>query len=262
MITIAREPQQPTTPSTFIYSTLFLYSDLDQRSTDTQSLAEIDLDVLPPIARDFAESFYSVSGGLKRLLMKSVQNQNYTGHSEFTECHYICVDSVDMDICQELSDYCEGSRNLFVTMSNLQTTNKNTFLLSVLSPVEQKYYLSKIYPFVTESELLTSASINDTGLLRTPPESVDNTTSTAAIVGGVLRLPLFSISAPTENLASTASLPTGELRSVLIQRTLEPEQATSSATVVGGSLVMILITNTMQPEGLDSTATITGGSLT
>ena len=92
-INISRTPVTQPTSDKFIYTTLFLYADSQERLTDTTSLQEINLSEFPASARYWIESFYGVVDGLKRLVTKSVQGRNYLKHEEFEYCHYVCVDT-------------------------------------------------------------------------------------------------------------------------------------------------------------------------
>ena len=295
-INISRTPVTRPTSDKFIYTTLFLYADSQERLTDTTSLQEINLSEFPEAARDWIESFYGVVDGLKRLVTKSVQGQKYTGHKEFDYCHYVCIDTVNINICSQLSDHLEGSRNLFVTLSGLENQNKNTYVLIVQqpqtpkhylsklypivlepeeatssativsgvlwSPQTTKYYLSKLYPIILEPEASTSSATIVSGVLRDPPLNIDSSSSSATIVSGVLRLPLFSISAPIETISSVSVIESGLLRVALKESNMQPEGLNTNLTILSGQLAAILVTNTMQPEEITSLSTITGGSLT
>ena len=173
-INISRTPVTQPASDKFIYTTLFLYADSQERLTDTTSLQEVNLSEFPEAARDWIESFYGVVDGLKRLVTKSVQGQKYTNHKEFDYCHYVCIDTANINICSQLSDHLEGSRNLFVTLSRLENQNKNTYVLIVQQSQTTKYYLSKLYPIVLEPEESTSSASTDSGLLRDPPLNIDS----------------------------------------------------------------------------------------
>ena len=261
-INISRTPVTQPTSDKFIYTTLFLYADSQERLTDTTSLQEINLSEFPASARYWIESFYGVVDGLKRLVTKSVQGQKYTGHKEFDYCHYVCIDTVNINICSQLSDHLEGSRNLFVTLSGLENQNKNTYVLIVQPPQTTKYYLSKLYPIVLEPEESTSSASTDSGVLRDPPLNIDSSSSSATIVSGVLRSPLFSISAPIETISSVSVIESGLLRVALKENNMQPEGLNTNFTIPSGLLAAVLVTNTMQPEEITSLSTITGGSLT
>ena len=261
-INISRTPVTQPASDKFIYTTLFLYADSQERLTDTTSLQEINLSEFPASARYWIESFYGVVDGLKRLVTKSVQGQKYTGHKEFDYCHYVCIDTVNINICSQLSDHLEGSRNLFVTLSGLENQNKNTYVLIVQPPQTTKYYLSKLYPIVLEPEESTSSASTDSGVLRDPPLNIDSSSSIATIVSGVLRSPLFSISAPIETISSSSVIESGLLRVALKENNMQPEGLNTNFTIPSGLLAAVLVTNTMQPEEITSLSTITGGSLT
>ena len=261
-INISRTPVTKPASDKFIYTTLFLYADSQERLTDTTSLQEINLSEFPASTRDWIESFYGVVDGLKRLVTKSVQGQKYTGHKEFDYCHYVCIDTVNINICSQLSDHLEGSRNLFVTLSGLENQNKNTYVLIVQPPQISKYYLSKLYPIVLEPEESTSSASTDSGLLRDSPLNIDSSSSIATIVSGVLRSPLFSISAPIETISSVSVIESGLLRVALKENNMQPEGLNTNFTIQSGLLAAVLVTNTTQPEEITSLSTITGGSLT
>lgn len=260
-INISRTPVTQPTSDKFIYTTLFLYADTQDRLTDTNSIQEIDLAAFPVAARKFIESFYGVVGGLTRLVTKSVQGRDYLNHKEFEYCHYVCVDTTSVSICTQISNRLEGSRNLFVTTSQIETNNKNTYVLTVGDPLTPRYYLSKLYPIILEPETSASSFETMSGLLRDPPKTLESTTSSIRVTSGALRLPLFSISAPLENLTPVLTVTGGELRFGLKQTTPEPDRLQTALLAPTGTLKAILLVNNMLPEQIISTATITGGSL-
>ena len=124
-----------------------------------------------------------------------------------------------------------------------------------------RFFFSYLYPLILEPESASSYATSETGVLRLPPESIDNMESAATISSGVLRLPLFAIQAPTETTASVATITDGSLKVSLIVNTMKTEGINTSATITNGSLKVSLITNTMETEGINTTVTITGGSL-
>ena len=290
-INISRTPVTQPTSDKFIYTTLFLYADSQERLTDTTSLQEINLSEFPEAARDWIESFYGVVDGLKRLVTKSVQGKKYTGHKEFDYCHYVCIDTVNINICSQLSDHLEGSRNLFVTLSGLENQNKNTYVLIVQQPQTPKHYLSKLYPIVLEPEEATSSASTDSGVPRDPPLNIYSSLSSATIVSGVLWSPqttkyylskLYPIILEPEASTSSATIVSGVLR----DPPLNIDSSLSSATIVSGVLRLSLFSisapietissssviesgllrvalkeNNMQPEGLNTNLTILSGLL-
>ena len=260
-INISRTPVTQPTSDKFIYTTLFLYADSQERLTDTTSLQEINLSEFPEAARDWIESFYGVVDGLKRLVTKSVQGQKYTGHKEFDYCHYVCIDTANINMCSQLSDHLEGSRNLFVTLSGLENQNKNTYVLIVQQPQTAKYYLSHIYPLILPPEGLVSGAVVTAGNLFTSPENMDFIGSSATVTGGLLRDTLRSTGMDHDDLSTEFTVTGGLLRDVLKISEMSPDGLDTSFTVTGGLLKEGLISTTCAPESLAVSATITGGLL-
>ena len=143
MITISRNIPETSTSDKFIYTTLYLYSDVSDVLIDAMSASDFELFTLPENVVDFILSYYGVENGLRHLVLKSVVDGDYVkAISEVTiPHHYICCDSKDLSINTEISNSILNDKKLFVTslpvaIANQMPPNKNTYILYEQDPAD------------------------------------------------------------------------------------------------------------------------------
>ena len=143
MITISRNISETSTPDKFIYTTLYLYSDVSDVLIDAMSAGDFELSTLPVAVVDFILSYYGVENGLRHLVTKSVVDGDYVrAVSEVTiPHHYVCCDSKDLSVSTEISNSILDDKKLFVTylpeaVAIQMPPNKNTYILYEENPPE------------------------------------------------------------------------------------------------------------------------------
>jgi hypothetical protein len=115
----------------------------------------------------------------------------------------------------------------------------------------QSKRLSELSAYPQESEAVWSSAPY-------PVVTQDSANATAALVGGSLRVGVYSF---TEHGDLGASLLAGSLRPALQTYSAQPESADLMAQIVGGQLRPVLRSYSGLPESADLSAQLTGGQL-
>lgn len=235
---------------------------------------EVKFKFKEPLLEPFNTNFYAsvevtfLSGSINQITIKSspenllkIKNVIITQTAGEIISQFIYQDTITI---QFLNNNLTDKKIFYVDIRLLDNTFYPKIKVVIHNPRQTRsarFFFSYLYPLILEPESASSYATSETGVLRLPPESIDNMESAATISSGVLRLPLFAIQAPTETIASVATITDGSLKVSLIVNTMKTEGINTSATITNGSLKASLITNTMETEGIDTFATITGGSL-